>query len=291
MNSDNLSDLVQSLAQKRFRPDETEYSSLLYNDECTIAHKTGRSLKDVECAALKINVVPERYCRNQNSLSNIDQLKLLQSHVAIIGLGGLGGTVTEILSRLGVGSLTLVDGDSFDESNLNRQILSSPANLGKSKAETAGNRIREINPAIEIRLVKEFFTTDNSQDILSGAHLAIDCLDTIIDRFSLEDGCRESKIPLVSAAIGGTSGQATAIFPEDTGLQLIYGPPDKSQKRGIEASLGTLPFAALYMAAVQCAEVTNILLGKDSELRNKLFLAETSEHTSELVMFSTKNTT
>ena len=137
-------------------------------------------------------------------------------------------------------------------------------------------------------MVKEFFSADNGQDILSGTHLAVDCLDTIADRFTLENGCRLKQIPLVSAAVGGSSGQATAIFPDDTGLQLIYGSPDKAPKRGIEASLGTLAFTAFYMASVQCAEVTTILLGKDSELRNKLFLAEINEHGSELVTFPTE---
>ncbi len=67
------------------------------------------------------------------------------------------------------------------------------------------------------------------------------------------------------------------------GLKLIYGLPEKAPPKGIEASPGTLPFAALYMAAVECAEVTTLLLGRPPELRNRLFLAEISDHTSELL--------
>ena len=276
------SDLLHSYSQQCSRPDKSLYKAIFLKDIIEIAGKTGLSLRTVECAALEAGIVPEHYSRNQKSLSNTDQLRLLRSHVAIIGLGGLGGTVTEILARIGIGELTLVDGDCFDESNLNRQLLSSTVNLGKSKAETAKLRVQEINPAVKIRSVSEYFRKDNAQAILQGAHLTIDCLDTIADRFILEEACRKASIPLISAAIGGTSGQATVIFPEDRGLKDIYGAPGKAPKRGIEASIGTLPFGAVYMAAVECAEATALLLGKPSTLRNKLLLTEVSDHTTEL---------
>ncbi|NOR23875.1 MAG: HesA/MoeB/ThiF family protein [Desulforhopalus sp.] len=282
MENKILLDLLHSFAQQRTRPDKSLYMAILLRDTQEIAEKTGLPPGAIECAALEAGIVPERYCRNQKSLSTADQLRLLRSHVAIIGLGGLGGTVTEILSRIGIGRMTLVDGDCFDESNLNRQLLSSPGNIGKSKAEIAKLRVQEINPAVEVRTLPEFFKADNGQAILHGTQLAIDCLDTITDRFILEEACKKASIPLISAAIGGSSGQATVIFPEDPGLKDIYGPPGKAPNKGFEASVGTLPFGAVYMAAVECAEATTILLGNPSELRNKLFLTEVSDHTTEL---------
>lgn len=286
MDTGQLADLLQTFAKIRLRPDKSSYLSLLLADAWAIGKQTGLSLRQVENAALTAGILPERYSRNQKSMSCADQLRLLQSHVAIIGLGGLGGTVTEILARLGVGGLTLVDGDVFDESNLNRQLLSSPTRLGEKKASAAATRVRNINPAVEIRAISEFFTAENGQTILTGAHLAVDCLDTIPARFLLEEACRKAGIPMISAAIAGASGQATAIFPPDPGLQQIYGTPDKAPRKGIEASLGTLPFAAVYMAAVECAEATTILLGRPPELRNRLFLAEISDHTTELIDFA-----
>ena len=282
MDNKILLNLLQSFAEQRTRPDNSSYMALLLADAWEIVKKTGLSLRTVEDAALEAEIVPERYCRNQKSLSNTDQLRFLRSHVAIIGLGGLGGAVTEILARIGIGQMTLVDGDCFDESNLNRQLLSSTANIGKSKAETAKLRVKEINPAVEAQAIPEFFRQENGQTILHGAQLAIDCLDTITDRFILEENCKKAGIPLISAAIGGSSGQATVIFPEDPGLKDIYGSPGKAPKKGIEAAAGTLPFAAVYMAAVECSEVTTILLGKHPELRNKLLLTEISDHTIEL---------
>jgi molybdopterin/thiamine biosynthesis adenylyltransferase len=283
MGNRQLAEVLHSFGQKRQRPDQSSYTALLLADAWKIAGLAGKSLLEVECAALAEEILPERYSRNQKSLSCAEQLRLLQSHVAIIGLGGLGGTVTEILARLGVGHLTLVDGDIFDESNLNRQLLSSPDRIGRKKAPAAGERVREINPAVAVRVISEFLTKTNGSAILAGVHLAVDCLDTIAARFVLEEACRTAVIPMVSAAIAGTSGQATAVFPGDPGLQMIYGLPANAPVRGVEASLGTLPFAAVYMAAIQCAEITTILLGKPPELRNRLLLAEICEHTAELV--------
>ncbi len=162
MDTGQLADLLQTFAKIRLRPDKSSYTSLLLADAWAIGKQTGLSLRQVENAALTAGILPERYSRNQKSLSCADQLRLLQSHVAIIGLGGLGGTVTEILARLGVGGLTLVDGDVFDESNLNRQLLSSPTRLGEKKASAAATRVRNINPAVEIRAIGDFFTADNS---------------------------------------------------------------------------------------------------------------------------------
>ncbi len=283
MTDQTLTELLESAGQLKLRPDGSAYTSLILADERTIAARTGRSLREIECAALELEIVPERYSRNRKFYSCRDQLRLLNSHVAVIGLGGLGGTVVEILARLGVGTLTLVDGDSFDESNLNRQVLSSPARLGQHKSIAARERVAEINPAVTTREFNEFFKKDNGPAILAEVDLAADCLDTIGDRFVLEDACRTAGIPMVSAAVGGTSGQAIAIFPGDQGLRRIYGSAEKAPTRGIEASLGTLPFSAIYMAAVECAELAAILLGRPPELRNRLMIAEICEHTAEVI--------
>lgn len=276
--------LLKSRAQEKLRPDNSRYKAILLQDALHITDITGLSLFEVEKDALAHGLLPERYSRNQRTLSTSDQLELHLSTVAVIGLGGLGGTVTEILARIGVGRLILVDGDIFDESNLNRQLLSSPENLGVAKAKVAEKRVRELNPAIQIIPIAEFLTAQNSTSLLAGASLAIDCLDTIKDRFVLEDGCRKASIPLITAAIGGTSGQAMLIHPGDPGLKAIYGKKEKAPERGIEASMGTLPFAAIHMASIQCAEAVNLLLGKESSLRNKLLFTDVADHNQELIL-------
>ncbi len=281
--TDPIAELIVAAAQERLRPDDTRYRSLSFASQREIAERAGADHKKVQLAALQQEVVPEVYVRNQKSLSNEDQIRLLQSRVAVIGLGGLGGMVTEILARIGIGSLTLVDGDRFDDSNLNRQLLSSTAVLGREKALVAEERVAAVNPAVETRAVVSFLDEDNGGELLTGANIAVDCLDSITARFTLERACREMVIPLVSAAIGGTSGQVTVIYPNDRGLSRIYGDPERAAHRGVEKSLGTLPFAVAALAAMECAEVVSLAIGNPDSLRNRLLIADLFDHHLELV--------
>lgn len=274
---------VRDAAVSKLRPDQTDYLSLSHQAESELSLSQGVSRRDVQLAALKQDISPERYCRNQRGIDFSDQIKLLNSHVAIIGLGGLGGAVTEILCRIGVGELTLVDGDCFDESNLNRQLLSSVSALGKMKAEIAADRVKDVNPAVTTTVVTEYLTSENSADILGSANMAADCLDTITARFTLEAACKAKGIPMVSAAIGGSSGQLTLVMPGDTGLHRIYGDPSRAQKKGVEASIGTPPFTAAAMAAIEASSIVATLTGSTEQLANKLLLADFSHHSLDLM--------
>jgi len=281
--SEELPELVSAAAIEKRRPDDTSYRSLAYRDQARLATQAGVGQREVQLAALHLQIVPEVYARNQKTLSCEDQIRLLNYRVAVIGLGGLGGTVTEILARIGVGNLTLVDGDSFDDSNLNRQLLSSVHSLGRKKAEVAAERVGAINPAVETRTIDEFFTSANSSDLLNGGDIAVDCLDSITSRFEVEQACLKEQVPLVSAAIGGTSGQVTVIYPGDPGLTKIYGSPETVADRGIEKTLGTLPFAAISLAAMECAEVIGIAIGRDGGLRNRLLITDLFDHSMDVV--------
>ena len=280
---EGLIEKVAEAATPKERPDGSQYLSLSFKNQRILAETLGMSHKSVQLAALQQEIVPEVYARNQKRLSSEDQIKLLQSNVAVIGLGGLGGTVTEILARIGVGSLTLVDGDHFDDSNLNRQLLSSTDVLGEQKAAVAEKRVKVVNPAVETKAVSSFLTAENAPEFLKGADIAIDCLDSIMDRFTLEAACRKMAIIMVSAAIGGTSGQLTVTYPEDQGLSRIYGPPEKAAHRGVEKTMGTLPFAAITLAAMECAEVVAMAVGNPSGLRNRLLITDLIDHSLEIV--------
>lgn len=280
---DGLIHKVAEAAAEKERPDGSIYLSLSFRNQRILAETLGLGHKSVQLAALQQEIVPEVYARNQKRLSSEDQIKLLQSQVAVIGLGGLGGTVTEILARIGIGSLTLVDGDHFDDSNLNRQLLSSTEVLGEQKAAVAEERVRAVNPAVETRAVSAFLTAENAPQLLSGADTAVDCLDSITARFTLESACRKMGIIMVSAAIGGTSGQLTVTYPEDQGLSRVYGPPEKAVHRGVEKTMGTLPFAAITLAAMECAEVVTMAVGNQAGLRNKLLITDLIDHSLEIV--------
>ena len=123
----------------------------------------------------------ERFSRNIPALSPEDMDILASSHILVAGCGGLGGNVIEHLARIGTGSLTVVDGDVFTESNLNRQLLCTVENLGAAKALAAAERVRLIDPSVKVTPVCEYLTEANTPALLADADLVIDCLKTGID--------------------------------------------------------------------------------------------------------------
>ena len=268
---------LEVLAQIAAFPDQTPYRSISVRRIAELAQRTGACVREIEVAALENGFVPERYARNMRTFSLADQANLLKSHAGVVGLGGLGGTVTEILARMGVGRLTLIDGDRFEDSNLNRQLLSSPANLGLPKAEAAAQRVGLINPAVDMTVHACFLTAQNAAELLAGCQVVVDCLDNLRTRFEVEDACRRLGCPMVSAAVAGAAGHITAIFPEDRGLRLVYGEPENLPLKGAETALGTVPYSVAFLASLECAEVAKILLGKGSPLRDKLLVADLTE--------------
>lgn len=274
---------LEELSEAKTFPDKTPYRSLSVQHVLELSRRSGLSSRETEIAALENDVVPERYARNMRTFSLADQATLLKAHAGVVGLGGLGGTVTEILSRMGVGRLTLIDGDRFEDSNLNRQLLSSIAHLGYPKTEVARQRVDQINPSVQCTGPAEFLRPENAANWLASCDVVVDCLDNLPARFMVEDACRRLRRPMVSAAVAGASGHVTTIFPGDRGLRLVYGEPQNLPLKGAETSLGTVPFSVTFLAALECAEVAKILLGKGSPLRGKLLLADLMDGMVEVI--------
>jgi molybdopterin/thiamine biosynthesis adenylyltransferase len=270
----DLPQKIVQLAEEGHFPDGKAFSGLSRFATAALAQETGISLKRIEQAALAVGIVPLRYARNMQGLTCEDQSTLLSARVCVVGQGGLGGGVTEILARLGIGALTLIDGDRFEETNLNRQLFSTESGLGSLKAAAAAKRVGRINAAVEVTHHAVFLNPSNAAGLVTGADVVVDCLDNLRDRFVLEAAAKAAGIPFVSAAVAGTGGHATTIFPEDPGLRLIYGDPDQAPLKGVEATLGTLPFAVTLLATLECAEVTKIILKKGDLLRNRLLVVD-----------------
>jgi molybdopterin/thiamine biosynthesis adenylyltransferase len=280
----NLPEMLSEASRLLTLPDGSNRSVISLLDTADIAQRSGRTRKEIDVLALEHDIVPERYIRNMDALSMKDQVTLLQSRACIVGLGGLGGIVVETLARIGVGAMTLIDGDMFDESNLNRQVLSSEHNLSQTKTAAALEKILTINSSILIQDHTEKMDEENAVHLLEHTDIAVDCLDNIRTRFVLEKAAKKAGIPMVSAAVAGFYGQVTAIFPEDRGLELVYGPKQNlSATRGAETTLGNLAFTVALMASLECAEVVKILLNKNSDLRNQLLIVDLKEPTFERV--------
>ncbi len=225
----------------------------------------------------------ERYDRNFNTLSLKEQKQLKALRVIVIGLGGLGGGVCEILARVGIGHLTLIDGDSFEPSNLNRQLLSQEDLMGVPKAMAAKKRVNAINCEVNVESFIEYLDESNMYDRIKNGDLVVDCLDTIDTRFVLQNAASKASIPIVSGAIAGMTGQVTTIYPGDMGYKLIYGEDVQKQSKGVETVTGNLGCCALFVAALQSAEVLKNLLNRKDILRNKLLISELWTNTFEIV--------
>jgi len=279
-----LSEILLEASRLQTLPNGSKRNIISLPDTADIAQLSGRTRKEVDILALEHDIVPERYIRNMDALSMKDQITLLRSRACIVGLGGLGGTVVETLARIGVGALTVIDGDMFDESNLNRQVLSSEHNLSQSKTVAALEKILTVNSSILVQDHTEKMNEDNAFQLLENADIAVDCLDNIHTRFVLEKAAKKAGIPMVSAAVAGYFGQVTAIFPEDRGLELVYGLEQKlSTTKGAETSLGNLAFTVSLTASLESAEVVKILLHKNSDLRNQLLVIDLKEHAFERI--------
>jgi len=248
-----------------------------------LAAAFGCPIRDVHLAALEANVVPWRYVRNLGTVGLKGQIKLLRSTVAVVGLGGLGGYVAEALARMGVGRLILIDGDVFEEHNLNRQILSTEAGLGTHKAEVAQQRVARINSAVEVISHVTRLTQENLPRLLEGADLVVDGLDRLPTRLILQEGAQALGIPMVHGSIAGYLGQVMTIFPGDPGLRSLYGKPGDLPDQGLEAQLGTPAATPMAVAAWEAQEAVKILLGRGEPLRNRLLVMDMESGTIDVL--------
>jgi len=209
----------------------------------------------------------DRYNRNMKMLSPEENESLHSFHACVVGCGGLGGYVVEFLGRLGIGRITAVDGDVFDETNLNRQLLSSEAVLGKSKAAAAQERMKIVNSDVSVFPIQEFLTEENCDQIIEGHDIVIDALDNMTARKLLEEHCEKLGIPMIHGAIAGWYGQVSTIMPGDRTLQKIYPP---NENKGVETELGNPSFSPALVASIEVAEALKVLLKRGELLQNKL---------------------
>ncbi|MHB8811403.1 MAG: HesA/MoeB/ThiF family protein [Desulfobulbaceae bacterium] len=231
------------------------------------AVRYGLTVAQVEEVALANSILPARYQRNREMISLPQQLALFRARVAVVGCGGLGGYIIEELARLGIGGIVAVDPDVFQEHNLNRQLYSTPAQLGLKKVEAAACRVAAVNPAVTFRPVAEAFAELNGAELLRGVDVAVDALDSIPTRLLLAEMCDSLGIPMVHGAIAGWYGRLATQFPGDGTLRRLY--PGNRELPGIEVKQGNPSFTPAVVAALEVAEVVKILLNIGEPIRNR----------------------
>lgn len=211
----------------------------------------------------------ELFSRNIKFWGDEKQKKLADSSIIIAGVGGLGCSVAEVLSRAGIGKLILIDKDEVEDSNLNRQILFDQNDIGKPKAEIAKQKLQTINPELKIEVFQ--------QDILDLKNLHLphfngiaDCLDNFTARFELEKLLNSERF-LVHGGVQNDFGQITTIIPDKTQtLKEIY------PGLHIPVSLLIVPQTVVTIGSMMAHEIINNLFEKP-QLINKMLILELSD--------------
>ncbi len=232
------------------------------------------SFLEMECFLLEHEIMPLRYQRNLGSFGFLGQKKILETRVAVIGCGGLGGIGAELLLRAGFEHLVLIDGDTFSESNLNRQIGSTEEFLGQNKAEVRRKQLLEINSHACIKVYKEMLTEENCAEFLEGVDVVFDALDSFSAREIVYTYAEEKEKIVVHGAIAGFHGQAALVLPENTVLKdFCINKGDGSQKdKGLEDKLANPTTSPSSIASLQVAMLIQYILGKKPVKEGVIFL-------------------
>ena len=219
----------------------------------------------------------QRYARHLvlPQIGEAGQEKLLRSRVLIVGLGGLGSPVATYLAASGVGHLVLVDYDTVDLSNLQRQPIHTTGSVGRDKVSSAADTIKAINPDIEITTINQNLDDDALTGQIKLADTVVDCTDNFTTRFTLNRICVEQKTPLISGAVIRMEGQVT-VFRADHAdspcYRCLYQEMDEIGEAC--AQVGILAPVAGIIGTIEATETIKVLLNLGETLEGRLLVLD-----------------
>ena len=248
-------------------------TELKENDEIYIlpavaggSHDTGGEVSDLSEKEL------DRYSR-QIMLEEIGyqgQLKLKQSKVCVVGVGGLGNPITARLAAMGVGKIRIVDRDVIELSNLHRQTMFNEDDVGQVKVEIAAKKLRKLNPDIIIEELPVSINDYTAFDAVDGCDVVIDALDSVNARYSLNKACIEKKIPFVTGAAVGVTGQSFTILPNESACYHCLFPALDEDSMPTCSIEGVHPSILSIIGGIEVSEAVKIITGKEPSLRDKV---------------------
>jgi adenylyltransferase/sulfurtransferase len=222
----------------------------------------------------------ERYNRQMLLFGDAGQERLKKAHIFIAGAGGLGSPIALYLAVAGIGTLTVVDNDVVDQSNLNRQILHYDRDIGRKKTASAAEKLSEANPDITVKVIDATIDASNAGALIGNADGIVDAMDNYPARYILNDVAITKDIPLFHGGIRGFYGQATTIIPHKTAcLRCIFphAPPQE-----VVPVVGVTPG---LIGMIQATEVLKYLLNDGELLTNRLFIWDGMQvHTEEIAL-------
>ena len=219
------------------------------------------------------------YFAKNSAIFSDEEMELLKlKKVFVAGCGGLGGSITEILARTGIGCLVLADMDVFEPSNMNRQILCTEETLGMGKAQAAASRVRSINPDAQTTVITEAISAENASALIKGCDIVIDALDSVEARLVLEDACSAEGLFLIHGAVNGWALQ-TGVCPPGAGvLHSLYGGKNTATHPG-----GGIAMTVFTCAAFEVSEAVNVLLGRPGSRDGKLLFFDLLTKESQII--------
>ena len=198
------------------------------------------------------------------------QLKLKQAKVCVVGVGGLGNPITERLAAMGVGNIRIVDRDVIELSNLHRQTMFNEDDVGQVKVETAAKKLRKLNPDIVIEELPVSINDYTAFDVVDGCDVVIDALDSVNARYSLNKACIEKKIPFVTGAAVGVTGQSFTILPNESACYHCLFPALDEDSMPTCSIEGVHPSILSIIGGIEVSEAVKIITGKEPSLKNKV---------------------
>lgn len=196
------------------------------------------------------------------------QIKLKKSKVLVAGLGGLGAPAALYLAAAGIGKIVLVDREKVELSNLNRQIIHWTEDIGKKKVESALEKLRRLNPEIEVEGVVNEVNEENVYDLVKKVDVVVDGMDNFKTRFILNEACVRSRKPFVHAAVYGLEGRLMTIIPRKGPCLKCLIPMEPTEISPVPV-LGATP---AIMASMQVMETVKIIVGVGEPLVGKLLV-------------------
>ena len=227
-----------------------------------------------------------RYARQRilPGFGDATQARLAAAHAVVIGAGGLGSAVVPILVAAGVGTITIVDDDLVDETNLHRQILHGPADVGRAKVDSAADAVRLQSPDTRVLTYRGRFTRATAAELLSGADILIDGSDTNETRFAANDAAVAAGIPLVWGSALRWSGQVGTAWGDTDYRDLFPGGPD-AEADTCEIA-GILPSVCTVIGGLMATETLKLLTGIGEPLIGRVVLFDALTGTSREVHYA-----
>jgi len=198
------------------------------------------------------------------------QLKLKQARVCVVGVGGLGNPIVTRLAAMGVGKIRIVDRDVIELSNLHRQTMFNEDDIGQVKVETAAKKLRKLNNNVIIEELPVSINDYTALDAVDGCDVVIDALDSVNARYSLNKACIEKKIPFVTGAAVGVTGQTFTIVPNESACYHCLFPALDEDSMPTCSIEGVHPSILSIIGGIEVSEAVKIITGKKPSLQDKV---------------------